>query len=457
MAHHFHPSILREYDIRGLVGETIDENDAEIIGRVFGSLIVRNQGHVVCVGYDGRLSSPNLEASLVFGLKTTGIEVHRIGLGPTPMLYYATHTTNADGGIMVTGSHNPSNHNGFKMVLNGESFFADQIKELGRMAESGNWESNDNGTSINIDVLNSYVDRLLIDYNGIRDLTVVWDAGNGATCDVMRACTNKLPGRHILLNDVIDGRFPSHHPDPSESKNLTQIIEAVIKKGADLGIAFDGDGDRIGIVDGMGQILHGDQIMMLLAEEVLHKHKDAIVLADVKSSQILFDHITKLGGRPMMCRTGHSLIKKKMIETGALLAGEMSGHIFFADRYYGYDDALYTAIRFLSMVSKYKSLTDHFNSLPHLFNTPELRITCSDERKFDVITEVKKRLIISKANISDIDGVRVNTPYGWWLLRASNTQAALVARCESTSKEGMLRLKDILIYQLAESGLKIKL
>lgn len=353
MSHHFHPTILREYDIRGIVGETLFAADAEAIGRAFGTLVVRNRGRVVCVGYDGRLSSPELEAALVRGLVATGVEVRRIGRGPTPMLYYAAHTMGADGGIMVTGSHNPPTHNGFKMVFGGKPFFADQIQELGRLVAAGDLESRDGGCVGEVSVREAYIDRLRADYDGIRPLTVVWDAGNGATGEVMTALTERLPGTHILLNAAIDGRFPAHHPDPTEPENLAQLIEAVARHGAELGIAFDGDGDRIGVVDAKGRILWGDQMMMLLAEDVLKSRPGAMILADVKASQSLFDHIAALGGQPVMCRTGHSLIKTRLAETGAPLAGEMSGHIFFADRYYGYDDALYAAVRFLSLAARW--------------------------------------------------------------------------------------------------------
>ncbi|MDR3441151.1 phosphoglucomutase/phosphomannomutase PgmG [Telmatospirillum sp.] len=456
MTHQFHPSVLREYDIRGIVGETLFAADAEAIGQTFGSLVVRAGGRTVCVGYDGRLSSEELETALVKGLMSTGLRVRRIGLGPTPMLYYASHTSGADGGIMVTGSHNPPDQNGFKMVFGGKPFFAGQIKQLGTMAAAGDVVSAAGGTSESFSVTDEYIARLLADFAGGRPLSVVWDAGNGATGDVMTTLTGRLPGTHRLLNAKIDGTFPAHHPDPTEPKNLAQLIEAVTTTGADLGIAFDGDGDRIGVIDGKGRILWGDQMMMLFAEEILRERPGAQILADVKASQSLFDRIAALGGQPVMCRTGHSLIKTRLAETGAPLAGEMSGHLFFADHYYGFDDALYAAIRFLSMVAGWPtSLAERFDALPHLINTPELRIDCPDDRKFAVVTEVKKRLAAAGAKVSEIDGVRVSTDDGWWLLRASNTQAVLVARCESDTEDGLLRLKAILSQQLTQSGLRL--
>jgi phosphomannomutase len=345
------------------------------------------------------------------------------------------------------------------MVFAGKPFFADQIQDLGRLTASGDLATRDGGRAVAVFLRDAYVARLLADYDGSRPLRVVWDAGNGAAGEVMTALAAGLPGTHIMLNEVIDGTFPAHHPDPTEPENLAQLIEAVIRNGAELGIAFDGDGDRIGVVDAKGRILWGDQMMMLLAEDVLKDRPGAMILADVKASQSLFDHIAALGGQPVMCRTGHSLIKTRMAETGAPLAGEMSGHIFFADRYYGYDDALYAAVRFLGLIGRWKdgtSLADRYDALPRVFNTPELRIDCPDERKFAVVAEVKDRLARTDAKVSDVDGVRVSTADGWWLLRASNTQAVLVARCESSSEAGLARLRTTLAAQLSNSGLDLR-
>jgi len=437
------PAILREYDIRGIVGETLTADGAETIGRAFGTIIRRSGGQLVCVGYDGRLSSRALEAALVEGLISTGVEVARIGLGPTPMLYFATHVIGADGGIMVTGSHNPANHNGFKLVMHNRPFFGDQIAELGRLAELGDFVSPPRGRAVDRPaIFDAYLSRLLADYDGGRALTVVWDAGNGATGAMVEALAARLPGCHILLNTAIDGRFPAHHPDPTDPRNLEQLIATVIAERADLGIAFDGDGDRIGVVDPRGRILWGDQLLSLLAEEVLAARPGAQILADVKASQALFDRIKALGGKPVMCPTGHSLIKSQMADCGAPLAGEMSGHIFFADRYYGFDDALYAAIRVLRMVGRWQGVTlaQRYDGMAHPHNTPELRIPCPDDRKFAVVTQVKQVLAAAGADVCDIDGVRVTTPDGWWLLRASNTQAMLVGRCESATPQGLARL-----------------
>ncbi|MBF0334169.1 MAG: phosphomannomutase/phosphoglucomutase [Alphaproteobacteria bacterium] len=454
-AHRFNPTILREYDIRGIVGETLHEADAAAIGRAFGTLVRRAGGRNVCVGRDGRLSSPALEAALVGGLTATGCQVLRVGLGPTPMLYFAGKHMAADGAIMVTGSHNPPTHNGFKMVMGGKPFFGPDIRKLGEMASAGDFETGSGGAA-DEPMLARYVARLLEDYDGQRPLTVVWDAGNGAAGEAMVELVKGLPGRHVLLNEAIDGTFPAHHPDPTEPHNLIQLQDAVLAEQADVGIAFDGDGDRIGVIDGQGRILWGDQIMMLLAEDVLKARPGATIIADVKASQALFDEIARLGGAPLMYRTGHSLIKTKMAETGSPLAGEMSGHIFFADRYFGFDDALYAAVRFLGVVARLpESLSARYDRLPHMVNTPEMRFDCADQRKFAVIGEVKARLEREGATVSDIDGVRVSTPDGWWLLRASNTQAVLVARCEARSVDGLKRLRAILASQLTLSGVAL--
>ena len=454
MSHQFDPTILREYDIRGIVGETLKVEDARAIGRSYGSILAKTGGKCAAIGYDGRLSSPMLEEAVVQGLTEAGIDVVRIGLGPTPMLYYAVSTVpGVDGGIMITGSHNPPNYNGFKMMLGKKSFFGKDIQQLGAVASKGEWTSGQ-GTWRKLSVFDEYVARVAKDYDGTKDLKIVWDAGNGATGDALVQLVKALPGTHILLNEVIDGTFPAHHPDPTEPHNLIQLQDKVAETKADFGIAFDGDGDRIGVVDGKGRILWGDQLMIILAEDVLKTHPGATIIADVKASQVLYDEIARMGGAPLMWRTGHSLIKTKMAETGAPLAGEMSGHIFFADKYYGYDDALYAAVRLMGIVARSaETITQVRDRLPTVLNTPELRFPCSETRKFQVIEEVKARLEAAGADVSAIDGVRVNTADGWWLLRASNTQDVLVARCEAKDEAGLGRLKEILAQQLKASDI----
>ncbi len=454
-SHQFDPTVLREYDIRGVVGRTLHVADAFAIGRVFGSIVAGSGGKRVAVGYDGRLTSPELEQALVDGLRASGMEALRIGLGPTPMLYYAATTLETDGAVMVTGSHNPADYNGFKMMLGRKPFFGQQILQIGVLAAAGEVVPEAAGAEQAIDIAEDYIARLLSDWDGgDRMLKVVWDNGNGAAGDVLRTLVESLPGEHLVLNGTIDGRFPAHHPDPTVPANLVELIAEVRAQNADLGIAFDGDADRIGLVDDTGEILFGDQLMVVLARDVLKTHPGATIIADVKASQVLFDEIAKAGGVPLMWKTGHSLIKSKMAETGSPLAGEMSGHIFFADRWYGFDDALYAAVRTLGIIARMDGkLSAVRKALPHVINTPEVRFDCDDRRKFAVIEEVAARLSAEGAKVSATDGVRVQTADGWWLLRASNTQAVLVARCEATTEAGLDRLKAALVKQLAASGL----
>jgi phosphomannomutase len=454
-SHHFDPTVLREYDIRGIVGRTLHVADAFAIGRVFGSMVARNGGTRVAVGYDGRLTSPELEQALVDGLRASGMEALRIGCGPTPMLYYTATTRETDGAIMVTGSHNPPDYNGFKMMWGRKPFFGEQILQIGKLAASGDVVPEATGSERAIDIADDYVARLLADWDGgDRVLKVVWDNGNGAAGDVLEKLVASLPGEHLVLNGPIDGHFPAHHPDPTVPANLVELIAEVRGRKADIGIAFDGDADRIGLVDDTGEILFGDQLMVLLSRDVLKTHPGATIIADVKASQVLFDEIAKAGGNPLMWKTGHSLIKSKMAETGSPLAGEMSGHIFFADRWYGFDDALYASVRTLGIIARMSgTLSAVRAALPHVINTPEVRFDCDDSRKFAVIGEVAARLAAEGAKVSATDGVRVQTPDGWWLLRASNTQAVLVARCEATTEAGLDRLKAALVAQLSASGL----
>jgi len=454
-SHRFDPTVLREYDIRGVVGRTLHQADAFAIGRCFGSIVAGDGGKTVAVGYDGRLSSPDLEPALVDGLKASGMEVVRIGRGPTPMLYFAATTMETAGAIMVTGSHNPPDYNGFKMMLGRKPFFGEQIRRLGEMAATGSVVPEAAGSDHGADVTHDYVARLASDWDGgDRLLKVIWDNGNGAAGEVLQQLVAGLPGEHTVLNAAIDGRFPAHHPDPTVPKNLEQIIAAVHEHQADIGIAFDGDADRIGVVDDKGQILFGDQLLVILGRDMLREHPGATIIADVKASQVLFDEIARAGGNPLMWKTGHSLIKAKMAEIGSPLGGEMSGHVFFADRWYGFDDALYAAVRLLGIVARMDgTLSAVREALPQVVNTPELRFDCDDRRKFAVVEEVAARLKAEGAKVADIDGVRVLTADGWWLLRPSNTQAVLVARAEAKSEAGLERLKQALVAQLEASGL----
>jgi phosphomannomutase len=454
-SHKFDASSLREYDIRGIVGQTLGEADAFAIGRTFGSIVAKSGGKTVAVGYDGRLSSPALEAKLIEGLTASGMDVITVGRGPTPMLYFAAFTEHTDGAVMVTGSHNPSNYNGFKMMLGKKPFFGQDILTLGKLAAAGDVVPATTGTVTKKDVHEAYITRLMQDWDGgSKKLKIIWDNGNGAAGDVLKQLIKKLPGDHTILNGDIDGTFPAHHPDPTVPKNLEQLVSAVRKQHADIGIAFDGDADRIGLVDNSGEILFGDQFLILMARDILKSHPKATIIADVKASQVLFDEIAKAGGTPLMWKTGHSLIKSKMAETNAPLAGEMSGHIFFNDKWFGFDDALYAAIRVLGIIARgTETLAAFRESLPHVVNTPEIRFDCAEDRKFAVVEEVAERLKASGETVCDTDGVRVNTADGWWLLRASNTQAVLVARAEANSPDGLSRLKSILAGQLSASGL----
>ena len=454
--HEFDATVLREYDIRGIVGRTLHPADAFAIGRVFGSIVARAGGRTVAVGYDGRLSSPELEPRLVEGLTASGMDVLRTGRGPTPMLYYAATVRRTDGAVMVTGSHNPPDYNGFKMMLQGRPFFGAQITEVGALAAAGNVvDTASPGNVQTIDISADYIARLISDWDGgDRLLNVVWDNGNGAAGEVLQRLVAALPGHHSVLFPEIDGRFPNHHPDPTVPKNLEALVAEVRRRHADVGIAFDGDADRIGVVDDSGAILFGDQLLVVLARDVLRSKPGATIIADVKASQVLFDEIARAGGVPLMWKTGHSLIKAKMAEAGCPLAGEMSGHIFFADRWYGFDDALYAGVRLLGILARMTGKLSAVRALlPQVVNTPELRFPCDDTRKFAVIAEVAGRLKTAGAKLSDIDGVRVQTDDGWWLLRASNTQAVLVARAEAADAAGLERLKAALVGQLAQSGL----
>ena len=449
-----HPTILREYDIRGVVGDTLGPQDFEAVARAFGTMVTEAGGKSVVLGYDGRVHSPGFEAVTLEGLKACGLTVLRVGCGPSPMLYFASHYFDADAAMMVTGSHNPPDYNGIKMNLKGRPFFGKNIQTLGARAKAGTFLDGEGCEEIH-DIRRVYVERLLKDYKGTRELKVAWDPGNGGAGEITQMLTRELPGEHVLINTEIDGTFPNHHPDPTIEANLEQLKALVANERCDLGIAFDGDGDRIGIVDSKGQVLWGDQILVILARAVLADQPGATIIADVKASRVFQDEINRLGGKPLLWKTGHSHIKEKLMEMDAPLAGEMSAHIFFKHCYYGYDDALYSAVRMLSVLANAEeSLAEIRDSLPPYFNTPELRLDCTEERKFDIIEEVRDRLTgNSEISVNNIDGVRVETSEGWWLLRASNTQAALVARCESATPVGLKRLKAELAHQLMESGI----
>ena len=453
MAHRFNPTILREYDIRGIVADTLTESDAYALGRTYAAKAHGEGARTIAVGRDGRTHSGMLEAELIRGLTEGGINVMQIGMGPSPMLYFATYYLEVDGGIQVTGSHNPAEYNGFKLLLKGRSVFGQEIQEIGTRAASGHW-SQGAGTIEEVDIREAYVNRLLQDFSG-KPFRIGWDAGNGAAGPILDMLVERLPGHHHVIFSQVDGTFPNHHPDPTVEKNLADLKALVEREQLDFGIAFDGDGDRIGAVDGKGRVVWGDQLLMILAETVLREVPGQTIIADVKASQILFDRIAELGGEPLMWKTGHSLIKSKMKETGAPLAGEMSGHIFFKHRWYGFDDALYAAVRLIEAVSQSgKSLTEIMDAMPTSVATPEMRFQVDEPRKFSIVEEVRDRLAAEGANVDATDGVRVSTADGWWLLRASNTQDVLVARAEAKDGAGVERLVAQIDDQLAKSGVK---
>lgn len=459
----FSPTILREYDIRGQIDKNLDEEDAYALGRAFGTYLIREHGvgqntGRVCVGYDGRHSSPGLADALTKGLVATGLKVECVGLGPTPMLYFSVKSRKADAGIMVTGSHNPSDYNGFKMTLQSGPVFGEKIQRIGAIAATGDFEKGA-GSCEEIDIRDTYVERLLQDFKGERALKVAWDAGNGAAGEILRMLTAKLPGEHVVLFDEIDGDFPNHHPDPTVDKNLIDLQKSVRNNNCDLGIAFDGDGDRIGVVDENGTVLRCDILMTIYARRVLEAYPGAAIIGDVKCSQVMFDEIKRLGGEAVMWKTGHSLIKDKMSELGSPLAGELSGHIFFADTYYGFDDALYCGIRLLNDVSAASgALSTLTQDLPTLFNTPEIRIDVDEGQKFAVVPQIIqniKNALPEDTDLDDIDGIRISNPDGWWLLRPSNTQDVLVFRAESHSETGLERLKNMALLEVGKLGYKL--
>jgi len=460
MSHRFDPVILREYDVRGTVGRTLHAADGYAIGRCFATRVAETGGGRVVVGRDGRLTSEMLEAALVRGLTEGGVDVVRIGLGPSPMLYFAEAVLpGMAGGIQVTGSHNPRDDNGFKMVLRHRSLHGPGITALGALAESGRW-SRGAGTVESIDLHDAYVDRLLQGQAPGRApaFRIGWDCGSGAAGPVVERLTARLPGEHHLLHIVPDGHFPHHHPDPSDAANLVDLQALVAERGLDFGLAFDGDGDRIGAVDGRGRILWGDQILMLLAERLLLERPGATVVGDVKSSRALFDRIAQWGGTPVMGRTGHSSLKTLMADTGAPLAGEMSGHIFFGQEYYGFDDALYAAVRLIRAIDLAgRSLTDLHDAMPRLVSTPDLRIPVPESRKWAVVDSVATRLAAEGVAVDTTDGLRVSQGTGWWLLRPSNTQAAVTVRAEATDADDLATLLAGVEAHLAACGVAASL
>jgi phosphomannomutase / phosphoglucomutase len=444
--------IFREYDIRGIVGSQLKDETVAILGRAIGAFFGKTDAHRIAIGYDARESSPRFAEILTRGLNASGIDCLVIGMVPTPVLYHTVFTRDVNGGVMITGSHNPPDHNGFKICLGKDALFGSQIQEIREIALSEPPASRGNGSVETIDVLNDYCRDMFSRISfGPRKLKAVIDAGNGMGGVTAVPILEKLGVEMVKLFIEPDPTFPNHHPDPTVTENLSDLIEAVRANNADIGIAFDGDGDRIGVVDENGKIIWGDELMILLSRSVLLERPGSTIIAEVKCSQTLFDDIADHGGKPVMWKAGHSLIKAKMKETGAVLAGEMSGHIFFADRFYGFDDATYAAARVLEILSKTdKKLSELLSDIPKTFSTPELRVPCSDDIKFDVTKKIAEHF--SKTNkVIDIDGARVVFEDGWGLVRASNTQALLVLRFEALTEDSLKKIRNIVESEVSNS------
>ena len=438
-----HASIFKAYDIRGIVGKTIDERFAEHLGRAFGSEAVAAGERAVAVGRDGRLSGPGLTAALIRGLASTGLDVVDLGPVTTPMLYYVAATRGAHGcrsGIQVTGSHNPKDYNGFKMVLGGRAIYGEDIQKLRARIEAEDYVRK-RGRSAKMDIVAEYTHRIATDAKLARPMKIVVDSGNGIPGASSPAVLRALGCTVDEMYSEVDGDFPNHHPDPSKPENLAELIARVKSTDAELGLAFDGDGDRLGIVTKDGQIIYPDRQLMLLARDVLSRNRGATVIFDVKCTQRLATAIRKAGGVPMMYKTGHSLIKAKMKEIGAPIAGEMSGHIFFGERWYGFDDATYCAARVLEILSRSADPSAVLNALPTSHSTPELNVPCAEGEPRRVVEAMQKAVNFPGAEINTIDGVRADWPDGFGLCRASNTTPVLVLRFEGHTRKALHRIE----------------
>ncbi|WP_150990583.1 MULTISPECIES: phosphomannomutase/phosphoglucomutase [Marinobacter] len=441
-------TIFRAYDIRGIVGETLTPDIVTVIGRAIGSEALARGKDSLCIGYDGRHSSPELADALAKGVMATGCNVIHVGAVPTPVLYFATHELGTGSGVMVTGSHNPANYNGLKIMLGGETLSGDAIQKLLQRIRTGDFASG-HGSQSSEDVRRAYLDRIVGDIAVAAPLKVVLDAGNGIAGELGPLLIEELGCEVIPLYCDVDGNFPNHHPDPGKPENLADLIERVKAEGADIGLAFDGDGDRLGVVTNTGKIIWPDRLLMLFARDVVSRNPGADVLYDVKCSRRLAAVISEAGGRPVMWKSGHSLMKAKMKETGALLAGEMSGHIFFGERWMGFDDGLYSAARLLEILGiEDRHCDEVFEDFPEDISTPELSVAVPEEVKFPLMERLGKEANFGEANISTIDGLRVEYTDGWGLCRASNTTPALVLRFEAETEEALERIKAVFREQL---------
>ena len=434
-------SIFREYDIRGIADTELLDPDVELLGQALGTYIQRNAGKNINLGRDCRLSGERLANALRKGLLASGCNVTELGVVPTPITYFSAVHMKSDGAVMITGSHNPSEYNGFKTVCGSGTLHGKAIQEVYRMIQARDFLTG-SGTNPSTDIVTPYVDDVANRFNLARRIKVVVDAGNGTGGPAFSRILKRLNCDVQEMFFEMDGRFPNHHPDPTVPENLRQLSQAVREFGADLGIAFDGDADRIGAVDETGTPIYGDMLLFIYAREILTRKPGATFIGEVKCSQVLYDQLAKLGGNPIMYKTGHSLIKAKMKEEHAELAGEMSGHMFFADRYYGYDDALYAACRLMEIVAASgKPLSAQLDGLPKMVSTPELRVDCSDDTKFDVVSRVATHFR-SRRKIVEVDGARVIFPKGWGLIRASNTQPVLVMRFEAETDALLKEYRD---------------
>jgi len=450
-------SIFRAYDIRGVVGDSLTPEIVETIGRAIGSEALSRQQQSICVGYDGRHSSPDLAEALTRGILATGVDVISIGRVPTPVLYFATHYLETGSGVMITGSHNPPEYNGLKMMLGGDTLAGDAIQALLSRIRNHQLEEGQ-GQRSERDVRKAYLDTIVGDIAVAAPLRVVVDAGNGVAGELGPELIRELGCEVTPLYCDVDGDFPNHHPDPGKPENLESLIQTVKKEGADLGIAFDGDGDRLGVVTNSGKIIWPDRLLMLFARDVVSRNPGADIIYDVKCSRRLASVVNEYGGRPVMWKTGHSWIKGKMREMGALLAGEMSGHIFFRERWYGFDDGLYAAARLLEILGIEDREADAiFEEFPEDESTPEINLAVADDDKFALIERLASGGDFGEASITDIDGLRVDYPDGWGLCRASNTTPNLVLRFEAQNVEALERIKGVFREQLgrAEPSLKI--
>jgi phosphomannomutase/phosphoglucomutase len=437
-------SIFREYDIRGIADVELQDEDVELLGKALATHLIRHSGRTICLGRDCRLSGARIHAALLQGILSTGAHVLDIGVVPTPVLYYSAVHFKADGAIMITGSHNPPEYNGLKTVCGTGTLHGEQIQQIYKLIQNGDFESGA-GTRKAPDAVTPYVDEIASQFNFGRKVKVVFDAGNGTAGPVMHRIVQKLNVDASELFYEMDGRFPNHHPDPTVVENLHHLQAAVKEHKAELGIAFDGDSDRIGAVDEHGHVVYGDMLMLIFGREILTRKPGSTFIGEVKCSQVMYDKLKELGGNAIMYKTGHSLIKAKMKDERAELAGEMSGHMFFADRYYGYDDALYAACRLIEIVAKAgQPLSAQLSDIPKLVSTPELRVDCADDKKFPVVAKTAA-LVAKDYAVVDVDGVRVPFEEGCWgLVRASNTQPVLVMRFEATSDALLAKYRNYL-------------